>query len=169
MAGRRAGPRKGAGKAQVIDALQAALAAEEAASYGYGIVGAHLQAASSLGAEATRCWLAHQRSRDLLEQLVLAAGGTPAPAAVAYRLPWPVSSEHQARALAARLEDNVIAAYLGMVALKRRQLRELGARRMQQSAIRAVHWNGRQQAFPGLPTAAVRTADRERQVPAQPG
>jgi hypothetical protein len=169
MAGRGGGQRPANGKAQVVAALQAALAAEEAAAYGYGIVGAHLRAASALGAEAIRCWLVHQRARDQLEQLIFAAGGTPSPAAVAYRLPWPVSTERQARALAARLEDNAIAAYLGMVALGSRQLRELGATQMQQSAIRAVHWNGRQQAFPGLPAAAVRTADRGRQAPAQHG
>jgi hypothetical protein len=33
---------RGRGTSQDIDALQAALAAEQAASYGYGIVGAHL-------------------------------------------------------------------------------------------------------------------------------
>ncbi len=155
--------------ARVIAALQAALAAEQAATYGYGIVGAHLQRSGALGAEATGCWLAHQRARDYLEKLIFAAGGTPAPAAVAYRLPWPVTTEQQARALAARLEDNAVAAYLGLVALGSRQLRAMGAGKMQEAAIRAVRWNGQQQAFPGLPATAVRRADRGRQAPGQPG
>jgi Domain of unknown function (DUF4439) len=148
-----------------LTALQAALAAEQAACYGYGVVGAHLAATASLLAEATACWTAHQRARDELEQLIIAAGGSPAPAAAAYQLPVTVRSETAARALAVRLESGVASAYLGLVALGSLALRRFGAVQMQQSAVRSARWNGRPAAFPGLPPSAVSSPGRARRAP----
>ncbi len=52
------------GSQQVIAALQDALAAEQAASYGYGVVGAHLPQGSAEQGTATTDWVAHMRARD---------------------------------------------------------------------------------------------------------
>lgn len=137
-----------------ITALQAALAAEQAASYGYGIVGAHL-AGSKFG-QATADWIAHQRARDELTRLISARHGRPHPAAVAYELPAQVRSGAEAVALAIVLERQVTAAYLGVVALADPALREFGARRMAAATVAATRWGGHPQAFPGLPAAALR-------------
>ena|SRR5215472_12092968 len=132
----------------VISALQAALAAENAASYRYGVAGAHLAGAQR--AAARRGWAAHQAARDSLSTLLLARGGKPVPAAAAYQLPFRVRTPRAAAALAAYLEDRVTSAYLGLVALRDPRLRTLGALGVRSAALRAAAWRGRTLAFPGL-------------------
>jgi Domain of unknown function (DUF4439) len=137
-----------------LAALQTALAAEQAASYGYGVVGAHLTGTKF--ALATTYWIAHQRERDKLTAMIAALGARPHPAAVAYQLPGQIRSAAQAVSLAALIEHQVAAAYLPLVAQPDQALRQLAARRMQTAAIWATRWNGRPQAFPGLPRPARR-------------
>jgi Domain of unknown function (DUF4439) len=132
-----------------IAAMQAALAAEQAASYGYGVAGAHLRG-SEYAAAAADC-VGHQRARDELTAMITALGGQPRPAAVAYQLPGPVRTAAQATALAVTLEDQATAAYLGLVAATAPGLRSFGADGMRACAVRAARWNGRCPAFPGLP------------------
>jgi hypothetical protein len=140
---------------QAIPALQAALAAEQAASYGYGIVGAHLTGYRFTVA-ATDC-LDHERARDTLMRLITARHGTPQAAAVAYQLPIAVSTPAEAAALAVILEHRVTAAYLGLASVPDKALRSLGAAQMQACAVRAVRWGGHSQAFPGLPASAAKS------------
>lgn len=137
-----------------VAALQAALAAEQAASYGYGIVGAHLTGTKF--SEASVGWIAHQRARDALTQMISARGARPRAAAVAYQLPISVRTGADAVALAIVLEHQVTAAYLGLVAQADPVLRAFGAKGMQAAAIRAARWSGRSQAFPGLPASTLR-------------
>ena len=134
--------------AGVIRALQAALAAENAAIFGYGVAGAHLPGAQRAAAE--RDWVAHETARDTLTVMLLSAGGQPAPAAAAYGLPFGVHDAAAAAALAAFLEDRVTRAYLGLVALREPRLRAFGARAVQSAALRAAAWRGSSLAFPGL-------------------
>jgi Domain of unknown function (DUF4439) len=138
----------------VLAALQQALAAEQAASYAYGVVGAHLSGASQ--AAATADWVAHMRARDELTAMISARGGTPAPAAVAYQLPEPVHSAAQAEALAATVEDRVAQAYQALVALPETGLRDFGAGQVRAAALRAEAWRGSTEAFPGLPARSLR-------------
>lgn len=138
-----------------VAALQNALAAEQAASYGYGVVGARLPQGSAEQAAAGNDWLAHVRARDSLARLISARGATPRPAAVAYDLPFQVNAPAQAKALAATLEDRVAQAYLGLVALTNTTLRTLGAEQVKAAALRAEAWRGTTQAFPGLPSDSL--------------
>ena len=113
QAGPAAGALKpGGGKAAELAALQAALAAEQAASYGYGVLGAHLSRKRWIA--ATDDWVAHQRGRDQLTSMIIAMGGQPVPSAVGYQLPSPVRSAAGAQALAVTLEDGVAQSYLGL-------------------------------------------------------
>jgi hypothetical protein len=144
----RAGASPGSSPAQTR-ALQAALTAEHAAVYGYGVAGANLN--GSARAAATTDWLAHQELRDTLETMLRTRGSQPAAAAAAYQLPIPVRTAHQAAALAALLEDRITAAYLGLVALSSPSLREFGATQVRAAALRAAAWRGSTVAFPGLP------------------
>jgi hypothetical protein len=139
--------------AAVVHALQAALAAEQAACYGYGVVGSHLS--GSAAATAASDWVAHQVARDSLTATITAAGAQPVPAAVAYQLPVQVQSEADARSLAVLLEEGVGRAYLGLVALSDRSLRALGARELTDSALRAAYWRRATIAFPGRPQAGA--------------
>jgi hypothetical protein len=136
-----------------VAALQAALAAEQAASYGYGVIGAHLSGAAQQAARTD--WVAHELAADQLEALLRAAGAQPHASAVGYRLPFAVGTATQARALAVLLEDRVTEAYLAMVALSDAKLRELGGREVRAAALRAAAWRGTTVAFPGLPPASL--------------
>jgi hypothetical protein len=138
----------GSGPVSAIQALQAALAAEDAAIFGYGVAGAHLSGSRKSAAEQD--WTGHNKARDTLTAMISALGATPVAAQAYYRLPFKVTNATSALALAANLEDGVTRAYLGLVAVSDRRLRTFGALAMQSSARRAAFWRGGTQAFPGL-------------------
>src|SRR5215831_11419883 len=139
----------------IVAALQAALAAEQAASYGYGIIGAHLKG-KQFAVAAADC-VAHERARDRLTGMIAGRGGQPRPAAAAYRLPMQVPNAAAALTLAVRLERQVASAYLGLVAVPDSELRHFAAAGMRDCAVRSARWGGRAQAFPGLPPQALRS------------
>ncbi len=139
-----------------VSALQDALAAEEAASYGYGIVGAHLTGFPRQFSAASADCVAHEQARDSLVGMLTARGAAPRPAAVAYRLPVKVSTAAQAVSLAIILERQVESAYLGLVAVPDPALRAFGAEQIQAAAVRYTWWSGHSQAFPGLPPSSAR-------------
>jgi hypothetical protein len=136
------------GRAKEIAALQAALSAEDAAVFGYGVVGAHLTGTQR--AAAGRDWVAHETGRDTLTRMLLSVGAQPVPAAAAYALPFPVRDAPEAAQLAAYMEDRVTAAYLGVVALPGPRLRAFGAQQARAAALRAAAWRGHCVPFPGL-------------------
>jgi hypothetical protein len=137
---------------QVAAALQSALAAENAAIYGYGVAGAQLGVtARNL---ALRNWTQHEMARDRLEAMLTSLGVKPVAAHAAYQLPFPVHGTGAAISLAGYLENQVAAAYLGVVALDDSRLRTWGAGQAQACALRATTWLGRTVAFPGLASGA---------------
>jgi Domain of unknown function (DUF4439) len=136
---------------QKVTALQSALAAEQAASYGYGVVGARLTGTAFRAASAD-C-VVHERARDALEKLITGLGAAPRPAAAAYRLPISVQNAAQAAKLAVDLELEVLTAYVNLVAVSDPALRRLAATNMQDAAVRAARWGGRSRPFPGLATS----------------
>ena len=137
-----------------LTALQALLAAENAAVYGYGLAGAQLSGDQL--STATQDWNLHRAARVTVSAMITKRGGTPQPAAAAYTPPFAVTSATRARSLAALLEDGLVRAYLGLVALDDPVLRAFGAGEMQAAAIRAAYWRGGTTAFPGLPASALR-------------
>jgi hypothetical protein len=145
-----------ASSGQVATALQSALAAENAAVYGYGVAGAQLGAtARDL---ALQDWTVHQMARDRLEAMLTSLGVKPVAAHPAYQLPFPVHGTGAAISLAGYLENQVAAAYLGIVALDDPRLRAWGAGQAQACALRATTWLGRTAAFPGLAAAPAASA-----------
>src|SRR6266550_4378632 len=68
----------------VVPALQAALAAENAAIFGYGVAGAHLTGSSQAAAEQD--WTAHNQAGDTLAAVLSARRSGPRPGAAP---PWP--------------------------------------------------------------------------------
>jgi hypothetical protein len=138
-----------------VAALQAALAAEHAVVYGYGVAGARLRGDAQ--ASVRMLWDAHRAKRDRLADLVTARRGAPVAAAAAYRLPVQVTSPRTAGQLMAALEDRLAAAYLGMVGVDDPRLRTLGAQSMQEAIMRACRWRDSlpRSAFPGLGTDAL--------------
>ena len=134
-----------------LQALQAALAAEHAAVYGYGVAGAILTGADNAAARAD--WESHMKARDTLQAMIAVLGAPPVAASAAYELPFTVHDARSARRLAAALEEGVTQAYLGLVAVTNETLRTFGALAMLPPADRAVAWRGSTVAFPGMPSA----------------
>lgn len=140
-----------------LDAAQAALAAEHAAVYGYGVAGGRV--AKGRRAEATAAHHAHRARRDALVRTVRDLGGEPAVADPAYALPFAVPGPTAAVRLAAVLEDRVADVYSDLVRAAEGPLRREAADALREAAVRAVRWRGSGVPFPGL---AERAADGSR-------
>jgi hypothetical protein len=145
--------RAGMASGAAASAISGALNAEQAAIYGYGVVGSHLTGTRAAAARAY--WAAHQVAADKLTALLQARGATVPPASAAYQLPHAVRTAAQAASLAVTLEDQVLSAYLGLIAVDDEPLRALGARQARTAALRAAAWRGSTVAFPGLPATAL--------------
>ncbi|RFU19992.1 ferritin-like domain-containing protein [Geodermatophilus marinus] len=146
-----AGDTAGAGTA----ALREALAAEHAAVWGYGTVGAALPPEARAGAVAAE--LAHRGLRDVLVALLEDRDAEPVPAEAGYRLPFPVLSPVDAAALAVVLEEGVAEAWA--VVLDRADqgtVRRLAVDALGGTETRAVAWRAAAgqtpvtRALPGL-------------------
>jgi hypothetical protein len=139
-------------------ALREALAAEHAAVWGYGVVGAALEpGARGPSADAET---AHRDVRDRLVALLDEREADPVPARAAYALPFPVLSPVDAASLAVVLEDGVASAWVRVLGdAAGRDIRRLAVDTLGATEVRAVAWRtaaGRTPvttAFPGLPDA----------------
>jgi len=80
-----------------LSALQAVLAAEDAAIFGYGVAGAHLTGSRLAAAEQD--WTGHNRARDALAAMISRLGAAPVAAQAFYQLPFAVHDTATATAL----------------------------------------------------------------------
>lgn len=131
-----------------LEAAQAALAAEHAAVYGYGVLGGRVTGAG--GADARQAYAAHRARRDALTRTVRDLGAVPVASAPAYALPFPVPDAAAAVRLAAELEDRVAGVYSDLVRAAEGPLRREAAAALREAAVRAGRWRGGSVAFPGL-------------------
>jgi hypothetical protein len=136
------------GKVEALRALQAALAAEHAAVYGYGVVGGRIR--EGRRGEARSAYDAHRARRDALAREVRDLGGEPVAAAAGYALPFAVPDSSAAVRLAAELEDRVAGVYSDVVRSAEGERRAAAAEALREAAVRAVRWRGESVAFPGL-------------------
>lgn len=141
-------------------ALQAWLAGEHAAIYGYGVLGARLPASSRPAAVVALN--AHRGRRDALQVLLAGRGLDPVAAAPAYDLPAPVRNAAGALALAIQLEERLAeVSYAVVAAADTADVRRIGAVAMQEQAVRAAGWRSLAgaapvtTAFPGRPRSAL--------------
>jgi hypothetical protein len=137
-------------------ALREALAAEHAAVWGYGVVGAALDAGSQGLAQSSEN--AHRDVRDRVVTLLAEREADPVAAEGGYALPFPVLSGTDGAALAVVLEDGVAAAWVRVLdQAVQRTTRELAVGALSAAEVRAVGWRGVAgqapvtRAFPGLP------------------
>ncbi|MBO3746576.1 ferritin-like domain-containing protein [Streptosporangiaceae bacterium NEAU-GS5] len=143
--------------------LGKALAAEHAAVYAYGVVGA--QTTGTLRKRAATGFDAHRARRDQLRALLVKRGEAPAEPAPTYPLPFEVASPADAIRLAVLVEDGVTAAYLELAADPDLSLRRLAALAMQESAVRSYTWRPVVVAFPGMPVERATGPDPVRTEP----
>ncbi len=140
-----------------LKALQAALRAEHAAVYGYGVVGGRI--GDERRADARTAYDAHRARRDELRRTVRGLGGEPEPSAAAYALPFPVPDSAAAVRLAAELEERVAAVYSDLVRATEGARRGAAAESLREAAVRAARWRGGSVAFPGLAERSRASAD----------
>ncbi|MER6395588.1 ferritin-like domain-containing protein [Kitasatospora sp. NPDC001603] len=138
---------------EALTALQGALAAEHAAIYGYGVVGARLPE-DQQRTDARTALAAHQARRDAWQRLLGGAGATPGAAAAGYQLPFAVTDAAGAGRLAAHLESRLTAVYADLVAAVAAPQRGSAADALRDCALRARRWGAAPAAFPGLPDPA---------------
>ncbi len=138
----------GGGAKAELKAVQAALRAEHAAVYGYGVVGGRI--GDGRRAEARTAYDAHRARRDELRRAVRELGGEPESSAAAYALPFPVPDAAAAARLAAELEERVAGVYADLVRAAGGARRGMAAESLREAAVRAARWRGGSVAFPGL-------------------
>ena len=137
-------------------ALNDALAAEHAAIWGYGVVGAALAGNARQAAENAES--AHRDVRDQVSALLASRKADAVDAQGAYALPFPVLSAVDAAALGVVLENGAAAAWVRVLdQAAERSTRELAVGVLSAAEVRAVGWRGAAgqtpvtSAFPGLP------------------
>src|SRR3954454_13738520 len=122
--------------------MPAALAAEEAAIYAYGVIGVHLTVAADIdGARAAE--QAHRTRRDAAVSRLAALSASPGPAPAAYRLPFPVTDVASALKLAIRVEDGVAAAWHAVLPTGDGGDRAMALAALTDAAVRATRWRRR--------------------------
>jgi Domain of unknown function (DUF4439) len=141
----------------VSEQLSAALAAEEAAIYAYGVIGVHLRAATDVE-EARTAEQMHRTRRDTVVSRLAALHASTAPAPAAYRLPFPVSDPATALKLAIRVEDGGAAAWRAVLPASDGGDRAMALAALTDAAVRATRWRRRAGVspvtlpFPGRPS-----------------
>jgi ferritin-like protein len=121
-----------------VEALRAALAAEHAAIYGYGVAGAYLNGeARTLARQAE---LEHRDRRDAVALRIEAAGGQLVAAAPAYTLPVEVTDAASAMRLAVALEEGAAGAWREALGATVDEERRLALDAFIASAVMATRW-----------------------------
>lgn len=135
------------------EAVQAALGAEHAAIWVYGLVSAFLPA--ELAAATREGMTAHRARRDATERLLAGSGATPRPAEPAYLPPKPVVDPASAvEVLAVAESDSGVAWRAVLERTDDGELRKTALRALTEAAVRATRWRkvvGITPASPAMP------------------
>jgi hypothetical protein len=120
------------------DALGVVLAAEHAAIFGYGVLGARLSGAAL--AQGQQAEAAHRTRRDLLIVRLTKVGITPPAAQPAYALPFPVTDPASAQKLAVQLEERTGAIWRVALGPTSDGDRKMALDALTDCALRAARW-----------------------------
>ena len=133
-----------------IEALQTALAAEHAATYLDGVLGARAAAGSAQRTRLTDDLARHQDRRDGLTALLLSLGARPVGPDAAYALPTERSDAAALARAAAQVELATVGPALGVIAAAPAARRAGEAAAAVVAAVAGVGWGGAPSARPGL-------------------
>lgn len=135
-----------------VQALQKALAAEHAAVFLYGVLGAQSSKSRqpALFRRLTGAYEQHRSSRDRLAELVEGKGVDPVAALVDYAVPGPTSTPTQIEAVARLVERRVTSTYGELVANTAGDDRRWALEALDASAAREVAFGVPPSTFPGL-------------------
>ena len=136
--------------------LGAALAAEEAAIYAYGLIGVRLVGPGDR-TEARAAEQAHRGRRDYLVGRMSQLQASAAPSPAGYQLPFPVTDRASALKLAIQVEDGVAQAWRPVLPVTTEADRTTALAAMTEAAVRATRWRRLAEVrpvtlpFPGRP------------------
>ena len=125
----------------------------DAAIYGYSVAGAHVSGSGRR--RALEALSALRSTRDRAASIVVAAGGTPPGAAVAYTLPVAVTDARSARELMVIVDNRLVGLAADAAAGLQGGERRWAARTGVEAAMRAVSWGAASQAFPTGPPQPI--------------
>jgi hypothetical protein len=118
--------------------LSAALSAEEAAIYAYGLIGVNVSATER--AEARTAEAAHRARRDVLVSRLDQLKASTAPAPAGYELPFEVTDRASALKLAVHVEDGVAQAWRAALPATADADRSTSLSALTDAAVRATRW-----------------------------
>ena len=136
-----------------LDALQETLAAEHAALYTYGVLGARTSQGTSpeLYDVLDAAYRRHRSRRDQLRLMVEEAAGEPVAAAAAYELDGRLLRADQLAAAALDLEVSGVQTMLALVARSSGTVRSWALTEATWSAAWQLELGGTPQTWPGAP------------------
>lgn len=134
-----------------IEALQAALAAEHAAVYVVGVLGA--QASESrqptLYATLADSYRAHRRNRDQLSVLITKNGADPVAAEVAYAVPAGLRTAAELSDAALQVERRIVTTFGQLIESTTGAERRWALVALNSAAVRQTEFRGTPEMFPG--------------------
>ena len=135
----------------MTDALQRVLAAEHAAVWTFGSLGAatSMSATPVLFERVSAAWAAHRDRRDDLVERLLAAGEAPVGSQAAYAVPEPLARPEDVEAAAARVERVCADAWSFLVASSTGSTRRRAGATLLESAVSAVGFGAEPEPLPG--------------------
>ncbi|MEV4707619.1 ferritin-like domain-containing protein [Actinoplanes sp. NPDC049316] len=119
--------------------MAAALAAEEAAIYAYGVLGVKLTGTGDR-TQARAAEDVHRDRRDVLVARLAELRATPAPAPAGYELPFEITDRESALKLAIQVEDGVAQAWRAVLPVTEEGDRATALSALIDSAVRATRW-----------------------------
>ena len=119
--------------------LAAALAAEEAAIYAYGVLGVKLTG-DGYRTEARAAEAVHRGRRDVLVSRLSALKASTTPTPAGYVLPFEVTDRASALKLAIHVEDGVAQAWRAVLPATTGADRATGLNALVDAAVRAARW-----------------------------
>lgn len=134
-----------------LEALQATLAAEHAAVYVLGALGAQTSQSAdpALYADLSAAYTDHRARRDHLVRALLDEGAEPVAAEPAYDLPADLSTPEAVMRRALRLEKDSAATYAYLVASSPQAVRRYAVNALVMTAVRELAFRGTPEIFPG--------------------
>jgi hypothetical protein len=134
-----------------VDGLRTTLAAEHAAVFVHGALGAQTSqsAEPTLYADLAAAYTEHRARRDQLVRMVLDEGAEPVAAEPAYELPADLSTPDLVMRTALRLERSCAESYAYLVANSPQEGRRWAVNALVVTAVRELAFRGTPEIFPG--------------------
>ncbi|VXB75431.1 ferritin-like domain-containing protein [Nocardioides sp. AX2bis] len=147
------------------EALQDALAAEHAALWVHGLLGAQTSRTTdpALAGLLDEAYAAHRERRDRLTELLVADGAEPVAALAAYDVPGDLGTAAGIERAALDLERGCAAVWATVVESTVGERRRLAVAVLTETAVRELDFRGTPEMFPG--SSSTRTAEGPGQEP----